>query len=100
MAITSREAYQCLRDAALGVAPLELLAQRAGQVEVGIDGWRLGLLLDNEGLACCNACLSPDGRQASLDSWQRYGTNPADHLSLWERQQLERMLATRAAQTP
>ena len=35
----------------------------------------------------------PGGEQAGLEHWQRYGTNPTDLLSLWERTQLERLLA-------
>lgn len=87
--ITSREVYQCLRDAALGVAQ-QVLAD--GQ-RLHIDGWQLALLLDDEGLASCSQARSPDGRQASLADWPRYGTNPVDHLSLWERRQIERLLA-------
>jgi hypothetical protein len=86
--IASREVYQCLRDAALGVVPLELDAPW-----VRIAGWQLALVLDAEGLASCSQARSPDGRQASQADWPRYGTNPVDHLSLWERRQLERWLA-------
>ncbi|PYB83454.1 DUF7693 family protein [Pseudomonas soli] len=91
--VASREAYQCLRDAALGVRPLVAVARLAGgQVEVLVEGWRLTLVLDSEGLAHCSHCQCPDGRLGTLDDWHRYGTNPVDHLSLWERRQIERLL--------
>ncbi|AUZ59612.1 hypothetical protein PRJ_3009 [Pseudomonas sp. XWY-1] len=51
------------------------------------------MALDTEGLAHCVHCQAPDGEQAGLEHWQRYGTNPTDLLSLWERTQLERLLA-------
>jgi hypothetical protein len=91
--VTSREAYQCLRDAALGVRSLVTVAHQAdGQVDVLIDGWRLTLVRDSEGLAHCSQCQCPHGRRGTLDEWHRYGTNPVDHLSLWERGQIERLL--------
>ncbi|QWA30780.1 hypothetical protein [Pseudomonas sp. RC3H12] len=91
--VASREAYQYLRDAALGVRPLVAVARLAGgQVEVLVEGWRLTLVLDSEGLAHCSHCQCPDGRLGTLDDWHRYGTNPVDHLSLWERRQIERLL--------
>ena len=94
LTVASREAYQCLRDAALGVRPLVTVAHlNGGQIDVLIEGWRLTLVRDSEGLALCSHCQSPDGRQGTLDDWQRYGTNPVDHLSIWERGQVERLLA-------
>jgi hypothetical protein len=90
---SSREVAQCLRDAALGIHPLVPLARHAdGCVELRIDDWRLTLQLDAEGLARCCHCRAPDGRQASLEDWPRYGTNPVDHLSIWERGRLEQLL--------
>ena len=91
--VSSREAWQCLRDAALGIMALDIVARLPnGQVDVRIDGWSLSLLLDGEGLACCTGCQSPDGRQADLEQWHRYGTNPVDHLSIWERGRIEQLL--------
>lgn len=90
---TSREVCQCLRDAALGVSRLKVSGQRPdGWVDVEIDDWRLVLHLDAEGLAHCSGAWSPDGRHASLDAWQRYGTNPVSLLSIWEVQQLELLI--------
>lgn len=92
--LSARDAYQCLRNVALGVHQLEVAARReGGLVDVGIQGWQLTLALDTEGLAHCVHCQAPDGEQSGLEHWQRYGTNPTDLLSLWERTQLERLLA-------
>ncbi|MFJ4454308.1 hypothetical protein ACIP1G_10510 [Pseudomonas sp. NPDC089392] len=92
--LNTRAIYQCLRNAALGVHHLEVRARRdGGLVEVDIQGWQLTLALDAEGLAHCVHCLAPGGQQAGLEDWPRYGSNPTDLLSLWERTQLERLLA-------
>ncbi|MBV4535865.1 MULTISPECIES: DUF7693 family protein [Pseudomonas] len=91
---TSREVYQCLRDAALGVQPVDIRARHpSGQIEIESGGWQLTLVLDREGLAHCLNCRSPQGVEGSVERWQRYGTNPVDLLSLWERTQIERLLA-------
>ena len=92
--LNSRAIYQSLRNAALGVHHLEVSARREGDlVDVDIQGWQLTLALDAEGLAQCISCRSPDGLQAGTEDWQRYGTNPVDLLSLWERTQLEKLLS-------
>nr|WP_314487368.1 hypothetical protein [uncultured Pseudomonas sp.] len=92
---SAREICQRLREAALGVHVLRVVARAAeGQVCVEIDGWRLTLLLDIEGLARCLACRTASNAHADLNDWPRYGTNPVDLLSLWERQRLEAQLAT------
>ncbi|MDD2050837.1 DUF7693 family protein [Pseudomonas putida] len=92
--LLSREVYQQLRDAAMGVRVLRHLQQHQvdGQLWVDIEGWQL--LLDFEGghLHHCEHCRHPDGREGSLDSWQRYGTNPVSLLSTWEMAQIERIL--------
>lgn len=89
-----REVYQQLRDAAMGVRALRRLDQHQAneQVWVDIEGWQL--LLDFEGnrLHHCEHCKHPDGRQGSLDTWQRYGTDPVSLLSTWEMAQIERLL--------
>lgn len=71
-------------------------ARHAGgcAVDVSIDGWRLTLVLDGDGLVHCSGCHCPDGRQASLEDWHRYGTNPVDYLSIWERGRIERLLVS------
>lgn len=89
----SREIYQCLRDAALGVQALDVHEHLSdGRVRVQIGHWRLILTLDDEGLAHCSECRAPDGREAERGHWQRYGTDPVELLSVWERTQLERLL--------
>jgi hypothetical protein len=91
--LTSREVCQCLRDAALGVSRLRVRGQQPdGSLDIEIDDWRLSLQLDVEGLVHCSGARSPDGRHASLDAWQRYGTNPVSLLSIWEVQQIESLL--------
>lgn len=92
---STRQVYQCLRDAAMGVRALTVLSEpEPGLFEVAIDDWRLTLLVDAEGLARCIHCTLPDGQAVGLDDWQRYGSNPADLLSLWERQRIEGLLTT------
>ena len=91
--LTSREVCQCLRDAALGVSRLRVRGQQPdGSLAIEIDDWRLSLQLDAEGLVHCSGAWSPDGRHASLEAWQRYGTNPVSLLSIWEVQQLESLI--------
>ncbi|PLV17378.1 hypothetical protein CXG53_14400 [Pseudomonas guariconensis] len=74
---------------------LQVLARTPeGQVDVRIDGWQLRLLLDADGLVQCSHCRTPDGHEAGLQDWHRYGTNPTDLLSIWERGRIEQLLAT------
>ncbi|MGY4527196.1 DUF7693 family protein [Pseudomonas sp. UBA4617] len=92
--MNTRTIYQCLRDAALGIHALSVEARHDhGLVDIDIQGWQLTLVMDAEGLAQCIHCKAPNGEQAGLEDWQRYGTNPTDLLSLWERTQLERLLS-------
>nr|WP_296268409.1 hypothetical protein [Pseudomonas sp. UBA6562] len=82
-----------MREAALGVRDLHIVARSGeGEVRLDIEGWTLTLLIDAEGLARCLDCHTATGGSASLDDWPRYGTNPTDLLSLWERQRLEQAL--------
>ncbi|WP_429385987.1 DUF7693 family protein [Pseudomonas sp. YL-218 TE3947] len=37
-------------------------------------------------------CRTPDCRVGTVEDWQRYGTDPVELLSGWEREQLERLL--------
>ena len=57
---------------------------------VSTDGWVLTLFND------CDTTASTAGRlmaeSARLD-WQRDGADPVELLSVWEREQLERLLA-------
>ncbi|WP_231380580.1 DUF7693 family protein [Pseudomonas mandelii] len=63
-----------------------------GLMPVEIDGWHLTLFNDCDTLDYCEYCMSPDRRVGSLETWQRYGTDPVELLSAWEREQLERLL--------
>lgn len=77
----------------MGEQALSVLARRPeGQVDIAIDDWQLTLVVDAEGLARCAHCRSPNGGQAGLEAWPRYGSNPVDLLSIWERRQLEQLL--------
>ncbi|MDD0974636.1 DUF7693 family protein [Pseudomonas fontis] len=92
--LSARETYQCLRDAAMGTHTLQRLDLRCppGHVVVDIEGWQLTLDFSGEQLHHCQHCRCPDGRQGSLDTWQRYGTDPVSLLSTWELAQLEKLL--------
>lgn len=63
-----------------------------GHIPVAVDGWYLTLFNDGGTLDFCEDCKSPDGRVGTIETWQRYGTDPAELLSCWEREQLERLL--------
>ncbi|MGX1126571.1 DUF7693 family protein [Pseudomonas sp. HLS-6 TE3448] len=91
-ALTAREVYQCLRDAALGIRPLQRLDQPSGHglLEVAIEGWQLTLDFSGNSLHHCLRGQSPDGRIGACDSWQR--TDPVSLLSTWELAQVERLL--------
>jgi hypothetical protein len=91
-AVSARETYQLLKDVALGIRPLVRLEANDEAVVVDIDGWAVTLLTKGQALVYCQSCIAPDGRQGSLDSWQRYGTNPVNLLSTWEQAQLEGLL--------
>ena len=97
LALSPREVYQQLRDAALGIRPISRLASAlpGGQVQVDIEGWQLALDFEGNRLHHCEHCKHPDGRQGSLDTWQRYGTDPVSLLSTWEMAQIERLLGQR-----
>lgn len=92
-ALTAREVYQQLRDAALGLRVLQRCDEQPepGLVQVDIEGWRLSLDLDVDHLRHCVHCQRADG--AIFDGGQRYGTDPVSLLSTWELAQIERMLA-------
>ena len=64
-----------------------------GLMPVKTDGWQLMLFNDCDSLDYCEHCRSPNGRVGSFETWQRYGTDPVELLSAWEREQLERLLA-------
>jgi len=94
-ALTAREVYQQLRDAAQGIRTVQRLDDQYASrpVEVDIDGWRLTLEVDAGHLRHCLHGQSPDGREYAFDSGQRFGTDPVSLLSTWELAQIERLLA-------
>jgi hypothetical protein len=59
---------------------------------VEIDGWLFTLFKDCGTLGYCEDCGSSDGRVGTVENWHRYGTDPVELLSSWEREQLERLL--------
>jgi hypothetical protein len=93
--LSTREVCQRLRDAALEVCPLRRLAQATGpgQMSVDIDGWHLSLDFDGQHLHHCLQCRCPEDRVWTLDTTQRFGTDPVSLLSTWELAQIERLLA-------
>ncbi|WP_223507959.1 hypothetical protein [Pseudomonas sp. BF-B-25] len=95
---TAREVCQVLTEVALGKRIMMRSSIQSwseiynDHMPVEIDGWRLTLFNDCDTLDYCEDCRAPDGRVGNLETWQRYGTDPVDLLSGWEREQLERLL--------
>ncbi|MFJ4347549.1 hypothetical protein [Pseudomonas sp. NPDC089401] len=92
--LTSREVYQLLKDLALGVRTVQRLEAQArgGLWLMEAEGWRLSVQRDRDALEYCESCHAPDGRAYHFDTRQRFGTDPLELLSTWERQQLENLL--------
>ncbi|MGY4534393.1 hypothetical protein ACVW0Y_003532 [Pseudomonas sp. TE3786] len=96
--LSAREVYQLLKDIALGEREISRSgAQRwnasyCGSLPVWVDGWQLSVFFEAGELGYCAECVASDGRVGSVDSWGRYGTDPIQLLSRWEREQLERKL--------
>lgn len=92
------EAYQVLRDIALGIRTargIDALAApkpACGLMTFDADGWLLTLYIDSGALAYCERCQSPDGRMYLFDTRQPYGTGPVELLSGWEHAQMEHLL--------
>src|SRR5450830_466469 len=97
-AITAREAYQVLRDIALGVRTMRRLGNQSwvqipcGLMTVEVEGWVISFYNDCDTLDYCDSCYCPDGRAYVFDSFQRFGTDPVELLSTWEHAQLGRLL--------
>lgn len=97
--LTAREAYQILRDIALGIRSMRRLGQQSwpdiygGLMTVDADGWVLTFYNDCGTLDYCDSCYSPEGRAYVFDSLQSYSTDPVELLSTWERAQLEKLLS-------
>ncbi|MGV8917236.1 MAG: DUF7693 family protein [Pseudomonas sp.] len=92
--LTGREVYQVLKDVALEIRTLRLAcgSNSAGLGVIDNEGWTLTLVIQGDTLVHCEACTSADGRTATSETWQRYGTDPVELLSKWERAQVERLL--------
>lgn len=96
--LTAREAYQVLRDIALGTRTMRRLGTQSwveiycGQMTVETDDWVITLYNDCDTLDYCDSCYNPDGRAYIFDSMQQYGTDPIELLSTWEHAQLENLL--------
>ncbi|BBH46072.1 hypothetical protein [Pseudomonas sp. KU43P] len=97
--LTTREAYQVLRDIALGIRTMHRVsgqrwAQRqCGQMTVEVEGWVLAFCIEGGALDHCASCYAPDGRAYVFDSTHRFGTHPMELMSTWEHEQLTRLLA-------
>ncbi|MFY0730753.1 DUF7693 family protein [Pseudomonas sp. NFX15] len=94
-ALTAREVYQPMRDAAQGICPFKRVndAGDSPHVLVDIDGWRLTLDVEAGHLRHCLHGQSPDGREYAFEIGQRFGTDPVSLLSTWELARIERLLA-------
>jgi hypothetical protein len=94
--VPAREAYQLLKDVALGIRSVQSLTNSSGAEEarIDIDGWAVILQTHDGALTGCTSCMAPDGRTGSLETWQRYGTDPVSLLSTWEHTQIEALLRT------
>ena len=96
--LPAREVYQILKDVALGVRSLRRMSSRpwkdifTGTMTSEVDGWMLVLHSEGGRLGYCESCTWPDSRSASLEDWHRFGTNPVDFLSAWEREKVEQSL--------
>jgi hypothetical protein len=97
--LTGREAYQVLKDIALGT---RIMTRASGQswrevyhwlMPVEIDGWRITLFN-------CEERRSPDGRVGLYETCQRKGTDPVELLSGWEQGQLKRLLNNLGCKRP
>jgi len=92
--VSAREAYQLLKDIALGSRTVQA-AMSPIDIEgklFRVDGWHITLLAHNGVLSGCHSCESPDGRTGSHENWQRFGTDPVSLLSAWEQAQIEALL--------
>ncbi|UVL44293.1 hypothetical protein LOY57_16400 [Pseudomonas moraviensis] len=92
--LSARDVCQRLRDAALGVLAFEVceVISESGLIAVDIEGWRLLLDFTDGHLHHCESARNCTGDEATLNTWQRYGTDPVSLLSTWELAQIERLL--------
>jgi len=96
--LTAREVCQILREvtferSAMTVAPRSTLDEAdTDTVIVDVDGWRITLHNDCDGLAYCAACVSAQGQRWAFEPGDRLDTNPVALLSTWEHATLDRLL--------
>lgn len=92
--LSARDVCQRLREVALGVLAFEVceVMSESGLIAVDIEGWHLLLDLADGHLHHCEYARNWAGDEATLDTWQRYGTDPVSLLSTWELAQIERLL--------
>ncbi|MEN5028120.1 hypothetical protein [Pseudomonas sp. Ps21-P2] len=97
--LSARDTCQVLRDIALGIRMMRRVGGNAqvdidsGLMTVEADGWLITFYKEHNALDHCDRCLSPEGRVYLFDARQRYGTDPLELLSTWERGQLETLLS-------
>ena len=97
-ALDAREVYQLLKDVALGTRQISNTSETSwravycGNVHLNIDDWKITLYNDCGELDYCDECIAPDGRVGTYEKWSRFGTDPVQLLSEWERGQLEARL--------
>lgn len=96
--LSAREVCQQLREVIFGRRSMIKVGEAswdeiyAGHFVVDVGGWQISIYNDCDALDYCEECMSPDGRDWSFDSGDRYGTDPIALLSTWEHQNLHRML--------
>ncbi|SHM91922.1 hypothetical protein SAMN05216593_104339 [Pseudomonas asturiensis] len=89
--LSAREAYQRLKEAALGVRSLRRLDQgESTLIHADIEGWHLTLEMAGDRVTRCLRCVNEHGQQGSAQDWSR--TDPVSLLSGWEQAQIERLL--------
>lgn len=97
-ALSVREAYQILKDVAVGFRVMAKCGLQswdevyACHFEVEVDGWRFSIYNDCDTLDHCQWCASPDGRRWDYESAQRSGIDPVALMSAWEHATFERLL--------
>ncbi|MNQ60165.1 bifunctional RNase H/acid phosphatase [compost metagenome] len=96
--LSAREVCQVLREVTFGRRSITKVGEAswdetyAGHFVIDVEGWLISIYNDCNELDYCEECMSPDGRDWSFDSGDRYGTDPIALLSTWEHQNLHRML--------
>lgn len=96
--LDAREVYQLLKDVALGIRNMSNAGETSwnqvycGNATFEIDGWIITLYNDCGELDYCDKCIAPDGRVGTYERWSRFGTDPLQLLSEWERGKLEARL--------